>query len=215
MKNEKQELIQYWTESGIIAADENIINAFKTIKRENFVLDEYKEQAYDDYPLPILAGQTISQPTTVAIMTNLLEPKKNQKILEIGSGCGYQAAILGKIVGEDGKIISIEIIAKLAEFARKNLLKENIKNIEVINADGSVGYIRKAPYDRIIITAGIAEITKKLIRQLKNNGIIVAPVGNNIYCLKMTKIIKKQNNLEKKEFGTFSFVPMKGKYGFN
>ncbi|RLG14335.1 MAG: protein-L-isoaspartate O-methyltransferase [Candidatus Nanohalarchaeota archaeon] len=211
--NKKEDLIKYWIDENIVS-DKRIIDAFRTINRENFVPEEYKNQAYDDYPLSIGKGQTISQPTTVAIMTFLLEPKENQNILEIGTGSGYQAAILGKIVGKNGKITSIEIIPELAEFAKKNLEKESIENVEVINADGSFGYKKEAPYDRIIITAGTPKIAETLISQLNDNGIIVAPVGLDIYSLVMTKLIKKQKKTVKEEHGIFSFVPLKGKDGF-
>ncbi|MCK5476470.1 MAG: protein-L-isoaspartate(D-aspartate) O-methyltransferase [Candidatus Aenigmarchaeota archaeon] len=210
---DKDQLIQGWIKRKIIT-DKKIISAFQELNRENFILEEYKDQAYADYPLPILAGQTISQPTTIAIMTSLLEPKEKNKILEIGTGSGYQAAILGKIVGSGGKIISIEIIEELAEFAKANLKKENITNVEIIHGDGSVGYEKQSPYDRIIITAATPKITDELIGQLKDYGLLVAPVGYDIHSLVMTKIIKQKNTITKHEFGSFSFVPLRGIKGF-
>ncbi|MCK5039465.1 MAG: protein-L-isoaspartate(D-aspartate) O-methyltransferase [Candidatus Aenigmarchaeota archaeon] len=212
--NKKEDLIKYWIDENIVS-DKRIIDAFQKINRENFVPEEYKNLAYNDYPLSIGEEQTISQPTTVAIMTSLLEPKEDQKILEIGTGSGYQVAILGKIVGKGGKITSVEIIPKLAEFAKKNLKKENITNVEIINADGSSGYKKGAPYDRILVTAGTPKITETLISQLNDNGIIVAPVGFDIYSLTMTKIIKKGKKRVKEEHGIFSFVPLIGKEGFD
>ena len=123
--SQKQRLIEYWTSSGIIK-DKKVIEAFKKVPREAFLKDR-KEGAYGDYPLPIEGGQTISQPTTVMIMTEALELKKGHKVLEIGSGSGYQAAIISKIIGNGGKLISTEIIPELAEFARKNKEYRNNK----------------------------------------------------------------------------------------
>ncbi|HLC62553.1 MAG TPA: protein-L-isoaspartate(D-aspartate) O-methyltransferase [Candidatus Nanoarchaeia archaeon] len=206
--SQKQRLIEYWTSSGIIK-DKKVIEAFKKVPREAFLKDR-KEGAYGDYPLPIEGGQTISQPTTVMIMTEALELKKGHKVLEIGSGSGYQAAIISKIIGNGGKLISTEIIPELAEFARNNIRKLKIKNIEIIKRDGSKGYAKAAPYDRIIVTAASPEIPRPLIRQLKENGIIIAPVGNLVEQM-MIKGIKKGSRLIKEEIGQFMFVPLKGK----
>src|SRR3989344_560390 len=170
MSAEKGALITSWINSGVLK-DKEIISAFQKVPRENFVLKEYKEQAYLDEPLPILKNQTISQPTTVAIMTQALAPKAGNKILEIGTGSGYQAAILSEIVGKKGKVYTIERIKGLFEFAKKNLKKH--KNVVRIFGDGSKGYKEAAPFSRIIITAAANEIPNALFEQLKEKGILL------------------------------------------
>lgn len=208
LEEKKRALIDYLVREGILKSKE-IINAFKTVLREEFVLPEYREYAYIDEPLPILAGQTISQPTTVAIMTEALEPARGQKILEVGTGSGYQAAILSKIVGPKGKIYTIERIPELYKFAVKNL--QSYKNVEVILGDGSKGYQAAAPYDRIIVTAAAPKIPKSLFDQLKEGGIMLIPIGFGL-SQKMYKIRKIKNKMQKEDLGYFVFVPLVGEF---
>ena len=208
----KRHLIDYWVSSEIVK-DKKVIEAFKKIPREKFIKEEHLEEAYGDYPLSIGHGQTISQPTTVMVMTESLELKEGQKVLEIGAGSGYQAAIIAKIVGAEGKVISTEILPEIAEFAQENISKLKIKNVKIVKHDGSKGYAKEAPYDRIIITAACPKIPKPLVKQLKENGIIVAPVGNLIEQV-MVKARKKANKLVEEKIGEFRFVPLKGKYGY-
>ncbi len=208
----KQRLLNHWRRIGLIW-DEKALTAFKAVKREDFVLKDYVKVAYDDRALPINAAQTISQPTTVMIMTQALEVKPGQKILEIGTGSGYQAAILSKIVGKSGKVYSLELIPELAEFAKSNLAKAKINNVEVICMDGSQGLPEKGPYDRIIVTAAMPKITKHLLNQLKYKAVMVAPVGS-LFTQEMLKISKDGKKLKVKELGYFMFVPLKGKTGF-
>jgi protein-L-isoaspartate(D-aspartate) O-methyltransferase len=202
---EKKALIDYWRNSNIITS-KAILRAFEEINREDFVLPEYRKYAYVDEPLPTFADQTISQPTTVAIMTQALEPKPGQKILEIGSGSGYQAAILSEIVGPKGNVITIERIKDLAEFAKKNL--KAYKNVKVIYADGSEGYIKEAPYDRIIVTAAAKGIPEELFGQLKETGILLIPVGKTSFAQKLLKISKTKGKKKIKNLGNFIFVPL-------
>ena len=209
----KQKLIDYWKRSGTIK-DEKLLNAFKEVPRELFIKDDFEEEAYGDYPLPIGSGQTISQPTTVMLMTQALELKQGQKVLEVGAGSGWQAAIIGKIIGNKGKVITTEIIPELAEFAKNNIKKAKIKNVEVINYDGSQGYKKEAPYDRCIITAACPKIPPPLINQLKTGGILVAPVGSLVFGQDMVKLRKIKAGIEKESLGSFVFVPLKGKYGY-
>src|SRR3989344_3388868 len=124
----KEELIQNWISSGTIK-DKKVIGAFRKIPREEFIEESRREESYGDYPLPIGEGQTISQPTTVAIMTQGLELEEGHKVLEVGAGSGYQAAIIGEIIGPKGMIISTEIVPELAELAKKNVGKLNLKNV--------------------------------------------------------------------------------------
>jgi len=148
----KEGLIKSWISSGTIK-DRKVIEAFRKIPREEFIEESRREESYGDYPLPIGEGQTISQPTTVAIMTQALELEEGHKVLEVGSGSGYQAAIITEIIGTKGKIISTEIVPELAELAKNNIKKLALKNIEILNYDGSKGYAKEAPYDRILVAA--------------------------------------------------------------
>ena len=209
--SQKQKLIDYWISSGIIK-DKKVIESFKEIPRGKFMKPEHKKEAYGDYPLSIGEGQTISQPTTVMLMTEAPELKKGHKVLEVGSGSGYQAAIISKIIGDKGRLISTEIIPELAEFAKNNIKKLNIKNVEIINCDGSKGFAKEAPYDRIIVTAASPKIPKPLIKQLKEGGIIIIPVGDLLEQA-MIKGVKNNNKLVEENIGQFMFVPLKGKYG--
>jgi len=212
--DKKNKLVEHWVRNKIITND-RVIKAFKEVPRENFVLKKYIENAYEDYPLPIPAGQTISQPTTVMIMTQELELEAGNKVLEIGTGSGYQAAIIAKIVGTKIKVVSTEIIPELARFAKENLEKSRIKNVAVVKVkDDSIGYKREAKYDRIIITAAIPEVPAEIYDQLNDDGILVAPVGDE-YSQELLKIRKLfYNKYDVKRLGTFQFVPCKGKFGF-
>lgn len=212
MIKNKQHLVDYWKESGLIK-DKKLIEAFKAVPREEFILDEYLSEAYGDYPLAIGQGQTISQPTTVMLMTQALDLKEGQKVLEVGAGSGYQAAIISKMVGDKGKVITTEIISNLAKFADKNIKKLKLKNAIIIEHDGSEGYEKEAPYDRIMVTAACPKIPPPLIKQLKENGIIVSPVGS-LLGQEMIKGIKKKGKLEIEKLGSFMFVPLKGEYGY-
>ena len=208
----KQELIDNWQRRGY-KFDKKLIEAFKAVPREKFVHDHQKEGAYIDIALPIGHSQTISQPFTVMTMTQALDLKPNDKVLEVGTGSGYQAAIIAKIIAP-GKIFSTEIISELVIMAKNNLKKANIKNVKVINYDGSKGYPPEAPYDKIIVTAACPEIPKALIEQLKEGGILVAPVGSILFGQKMIKAKKVNGKLHKENLGMFVFVPLKGEFGY-
>ncbi len=198
----KQQLLQSLKQKGF---SRQILNAFSKVKRENFIPEKIKSHAYEDTALPIGKGQTISQPYTIGMMLSLLGLKKDQKILEIGSGCGYVLALISKIVERQGKIFGIEIVKELAEKSKETLKEYN--NIKIYNRDGSKGLEEKAPFDRIIISAACKEIPKKLTSQLKNNGIIVAPVGSR-YEQSLIAFKKIKDKLViKKEIPGFVFVP--------
>lgn len=205
---EKEQLIELWKIKNIVK-DERIIKAFKGVKREDFILKEYSDNAYEDYPLPIHCEQTISQPTTIVIMIEALEIKADDEILEIGAGSGYNAALMSRMCK---KVYASEIIPELADFARKNLEKAGIKNAEVIKDDGSLDYKRK--FDKIIVTCACPKIPEILIKQLKNGGILIIPVGGELV-QSMYKIRKtKEGKLEVSDLGEFRFVPVQGKYGY-
>lgn len=184
-----------------------IIEAFKLIDRKDFVPLDLKDDAYINEPLPIGFGQTISQPLTVAFMLEHLSPDPNEKILDIGTGSGWQSALLAQIVGEGGKIIAIERIPELARMSEDNIAKYNFieKNIvEVICGDGSKGYEKFAPYDKIIAAAAAYELPKSWKEQLKVGGKIVAPVDHSIIVAEKMG----DNEFDIKEYFGFSFVPL-------
>lgn len=207
----KEDLANTWRSAKV--ADEKAVQAFLKVPRELFVLEELKEVAYEDCPLPIPCGKTISQPTTTIIMINALELKEGDKILEVGTGSGYHAALMATVIGS-GKVISLEVVPELVAFARANLKKAGITNVIVIEEDGSQGYEKEAPYDKIIITAACPEVPKPLLEQLKNRGILVAPVGplHEQVMVKMRK--KSAAEFEMETLGGFMFLPMVGKHGF-
>ncbi|MFC1768122.1 protein-L-isoaspartate(D-aspartate) O-methyltransferase [Nanoarchaeota archaeon] len=209
---EKSELIQFWKIN--FKFKEKELEAFEEINREDFVTDELKGKAYKDVPLPILRGKTISQPTTVMIMTSLLNLKEGEKVLEVGTGSGYQAAIIAKIIGPKGKVISTEVVPELVNFARENLKKANLKNVKILEEDGSKGCKKEAPFDKVIITAACKEFPHELIDQMKENGIIVGPVGDKHQQELVRGIKEKGGKLSLEFFGPFLFSPMYGKYGF-
>jgi len=212
LAEKKETLIKYLIRTGHLKTD-RIIQAFRNVPREVFVPTHLKDYAYVNEPLPIGEGQTISQPLTIADMTEALEPRPGQKILEIGAGSGYQAALLAEIVGDKGRIISVERVKKLAEEARQRIKKLGYKNILIVVGDGSVGYVKEAPYDRIIVTCAAPAVPEPLKEQLKTGGIMIIPVGS--WLQEIFKIKKTNSGFEKQSLGFYQFVPLIGKYGFS
>jgi len=201
---DKKELIQSLMRSGYLRSPD-VVKAFIEIPREEFVPPNYRDYAYADQPLPIGQGQTISAPHMVAIMTELLEPNAKDNVLEIGAGSGYQAAILSKLVK---KVYAIELEPKLVSFARANLRRAGIKNVEVMPGDGSRGYPEKKPYDKIIVTCATPKVFDSWTSQLKTGGILLAPVGGGFH-QELVKIEKTERGLEKKNHGGCVFVPLR------
>ena len=204
LSDNKYLLHDFWKKHRIIT-NEWLLSTFLEVPRENFIRPGSLSEAYADHPLPIGEGQTISQPTTVMLMLQLLEIQPDQKILEIGTGSGYNAAILASMAKQ---VITIETIPSLAKFAETNLNSIDLDNAKVIIGDGKEGYAPEAPYDRIIATAAASEVPKALYPQLEENGIMVLPIGPPFRC-EMVKIQKT----EKGEYiasrhGLFSFVPL-------
>ncbi|GAJ18173.1 unnamed protein product, partial [marine sediment metagenome] len=164
-----------------------------------------ESRAYEDMALPIGKGQTISQPYTIATMLSLLDLKKGQKVLEIGSGCGYVLALISKITGNKGKVFGVEIVKELAEKSKTNI--KAYKNVKVYNRDGRQGLKEKSPFDRIIISAACGEIPKKILNQLKDKGIVVAPVGPQ-HWQSLVAIQREKDDFKIKEkLPGFVFVP--------
>jgi protein-L-isoaspartate(D-aspartate) O-methyltransferase len=191
--------------------DENVLKAMEKIPRHLFTPRKLWNQAYDDYPLHIGHNQTISQPYTIAFMLEALELKKNDKVLEIGTGSGYSAALISYITKI--KVYTIEIISSLALQAQENLKRAKIKNVKVLCIDGSLGLKEYSPYGKILVNAACPDFPIPLIEQLKENGIIVAPIGG-ILGQEMFKGVKKNKRLIKESLGNFIFVPLKGEFGW-
>lgn len=208
---QRKNLIKKLKKEGYIKS-KKIELAFQTIPRENFIYNTLHYSAYADTPLEIGYGQTISAPHMIAIICEELNLKKGQKILEIGSGSGYHAAIVSNILGKKGKLFSIERISYLANFAKRNLIKCGINNVEIILGDGSLGFPKKAPYDRIYITCAAPRIPPDLIKQLKDPGKIIVPVGN-VFCT-LTSLEKNKGNEIVSHLGGCTFVPLIGKSGY-
>lgn len=197
-------LITIMKETGYLT-NSKVENAIRNIPRNNFVPSSQMNDAYENTPIPIMNGQTISQPAVVARMTEWLDLKNGQKVLEIGSGSGWQSAILAKLVGS-GKIFTIERHRKLVNYAKKNLDRLGIKNVEIIHGDGKFGLSEKAPFDRIMITAACKKIPKTLFNQLAVGGLLLAPLGENVQSLVLLK--KTINGIfEIKNQEGYVFVP--------
>jgi protein-L-isoaspartate(D-aspartate) O-methyltransferase len=209
---ENENLIKHLRSKGYLRS-RPLEEALRKLPRHLFVPESFRRLAYRDAPLAIGYNQTISQPTTVVAMTEALNVKSGQKILEIGSGSGWQAALLSQMVGKKGYVYSIEIVAELTDFARRNIETLGINNVEIILRDGSLGLKEEAPYDRIIVTAASPKIQDTLLDQLNVGGIMVIPVGN-MYLQEMMVVRKKKNGIEKRSIGNFAFVPLVGEKGF-
>ena len=184
-----------------------IIEAFRKIKREDFLPDHLKDLAQLNEALPIGYGQTISQPLVVALMLELLEPKEGEKILDIGSGSGWTTALLAYIVGDRGRVVAIEIIPELAEFGKKNVAKYNFiekGTVEFVCGDGSQGYKKEMPFDKILVSGTSSECYPAWKKQLKTGGKIVVPIGSSIWLFSK----KSENRFDQIEYPGFVFVPL-------
>lgn len=190
--------------------DKFVLKAMAKVPRHKFVPQDLIDNSYDDCPLPIGEGQTISQPFMVALMTQLLDLKNTERVLEIGTGSGYQTAILAEIAKE---IYSIERFQNLAQTSKKILNLLGYKNIQIKVGDGTLGWEEFAPYDKIIITAASPDIPQPLISQLKENGRMVIPL-NNGFNQTLTVIEKQKEGLKHSEICSCVFVPLVGKYGY-
>ncbi len=190
--------------------NERVLQAFRTIPRHLFVPEIYQADAYADHPLPIGNGQTISQPYIVALMTSSLNLMGNEKVLEIGTGSGYQTAILANLVKE---VHSVERISKLSDFAERNLRVLGMDSIYLHVGDGSLGWPDTAPYDRILITAAAPEIPEIILKQLKVNGRVVGPVGGR--WRQMLEVwVKEKKRIKKEQILPVVFVPLRGAHGW-
>lgn len=210
-ERERRNLVNSLKLQGIIKSKE-VEKAFLKVPRHLFVPENLLDSAYVDSPLPIGFGQTISAPHMVAIMLELLELRIGQKVLEVGAGSGWNACLIAEIIGNKGKVFTIERIEGVADFARKNIERAGYRNVEVIVGDGTLGYEKEKPYDRIIVTAASPIVPEPLIAQLNKNGILLAPVGSR-YCQELLKVFKGKE-IKITKHGYCMFVPLIGKYGF-
>ena len=191
--------------------DKRVLAAMERVPRHLFVDASTMTNAYSDMALPIGEGQTISQPYMVAVMTELLELNGTEKVLEVGTGSGYQAAVLAEL---SKAVFTIERIAVLAERAKKKFQDFSYANIRIRVGDGTLGWPEEAPFDRIIITAGAPEVPKPLLEQLAEGGILVIPVGD-LYSQQLLKARKTGDHLKKEYHTPCVFVPLVGQYAWN
>jgi len=190
--------------------DPRVLAAMEKVPRHRFLPNPDDASAYEDYPLPIGSGQTISQPYMVALMTECLLLKGRERVLEIGTGSGYQAAILAEL---SRSVYSIERFASLAERARAVLAELGYSNVEVIVGDGSLGYPDAAPYDRIIVTAAAPKVATPWIEQLADGGRLVVPLGDR-WGQTLTVVTKRADKLDYEDMGGCVFVPLVGEHGW-
>ncbi|WP_297464625.1 protein-L-isoaspartate(D-aspartate) O-methyltransferase [Thermococcus sp.] len=215
----EEELKQRWERTvealvreGIIKS-EAVRRAFLKYPRYLFVEDRYRKYAHLDEPLPIPAGQTISAPHMVAIMLELADLKPGMKVLEVGTGSGWNAALISELVKTD--VYTVERIPELVEFARRNLQRAGVGKVHIFLGDGSRGFPPKAPYDRIIVTAGAPRIPEPLIEQLKPGGRLIIPVGSYHLWQDLYIVDKTQDGkIKKNSWGGVAFVPLVGEYGW-
>ncbi len=210
-KQERKKLVDRLVSSGYLGKKE-VISAMLKVPRHMFIPEALRYSAYVDSPLRIGFDQTISAPHMVALMTEYLDVKPGHKILEIGSGSGYQAAVLSELVG-DGRIYTVERIPELAQSAKKILEELSYSNVSVIVGEGTQGYADEAPYDRIIVTAGAPKIPAPLLEQLGEGGKLLIPVGDR-RLQELIYIRKDGKEFKEKKLGGCMFVPLVGEDGW-
>ncbi|MGB2727881.1 MAG: protein-L-isoaspartate O-methyltransferase [Halobacteriota archaeon] len=190
---------------------ERVLEAMMHVKRHLFVPSHLSDQAYADYPLPIGEGQTISAPHMVAMMCGYLALKKGEKVLEIGAGSGYHAAVIAELIGEKGQVYSVERIMWLVKYSRENLKRAGYKQVTVTSGDGTLGLPEHAPYDKISVTCAAPDVPPPLLEQLKVDGKMIIPIGRYMQEL---YLVNKRNGIERERKCDVLFVPLVGRYGF-
>lgn len=203
LEKAKAELIKHL---GWEIADKRVVEAMKRVPREAFVPQEYYHAAYEDRPLSIGFGQTISQPFIVALMIQALELKGDERVLELGTGSGYEAAVLAELANQ---VVTVEIIPELAESAKRVLEKLGYSNVEVHIAGKTLGWLEDAPYDAIIVSAGAPSIPQILLGQLSWGGRLVIPVGSH-WQQELIKVSKEKEGNKVENLGACYFVPLIG-----
>jgi protein-L-isoaspartate(D-aspartate) O-methyltransferase len=218
-QRERESLVESLKRQGILRS-EVVIRAMLKVKREEYLPPDEKEYAYVDSPLPIGQGRTISAPHMVSIMNEALELHSGLIVLEIGAGSGYHAATIAEIVApkgtsSNGHVYTVEIVPELAEFARDNIERTGYGDrVTIIEGDGSLGYMEKAPYERIIVTAAAPSVPQPLLEQLKNEGLMVIPVGGQ-HMFQTLLVLRKDEHgkVDIEDKGGCAFVPLTGKHG--
>ena len=211
LSKERAELVARLKVHGI---SEKVLRAMLNVPRHLFVPSVHRSSAYVDAPLNIGYGQTISAPHMVAIMCDLLDLQEGHKVLEVGTGSGYNAAVMAELIGNTGMVYSTERITELVRSSKNNLKAAGYSNVEVFLSDGSIGLPEHAPYDRICVTASAPSIPQPLVQQLRSGGKMVIPVGEMFQSLYLvTK--EKDGTVVTKEWGGVVFVPLIGKHGFH
>jgi len=191
--------------------DARVLDAMNFVPRHFFVPEALQGSAYGDHALPIDANQTISQPYIVARMTELLELKASDRVLEIGAGSGYQTAVLARVAGQ---VFAIERLPELARQAQARIRQFGIHNATVKCFDGTLGWSAHAPYDGILVAAGGPEVPEPLIAQLKEGGRLVIPVGERRDAQHLIRVIKTERSIKREDHGACAFVPLIGHYGW-
>lgn len=200
----REQLLEHLRENTKVLDSERLDKAFMEIDRADFVGDDYKVEAYEDYALPIGFGGTISQPSTVAFMLELLAANEGESVLDIGSGSGYTTALLSNIVGNEGSVLGLEVVPELAEMGRKNLRKYDSENAEIELTDPRWSATENQMYDRILVNASADELPNELVSKLNIGGTLVVPVGDTI--IKITKI--SDSEVEDESYPGFAFIPL-------
>lgn len=215
MLDERKDLVKKLSNYGYIKT-EKVKKAMEVVPREEFLPEENRFYAYADQPLPLGEGQTISAPHMVAMICERLELEDGMKVLEIGTGFGYNAAVISEVMEKKGHVYSIERLESLAKIAEENLKRTGYgENVTVIVGDGTLGYDKEAPYDRIYGTASAPYVPEPLKEQLKIEGRLLIPVGEQSYFQDLICVVKKsENEFKEKSLGGVAFVPMIGKYGW-
>ena len=199
-----EELVQHLKEVEVLKTPA-LIEAFLRIDRKDFVLSEYQDQAYVDYPLSIGYEQTISQPYTVAFMLELLQPKKGEKILDVGSGSGWTTALLAYVVGPKGNVYGVEVIPGLVRLGQENLTKYQSLQAEIHKAEkNKIGLPDNAPFDKILVSAAASKVPQELLSQLKDDGVMVLPVQDAV--VQIQKRPGREPHIQ--QFKGFAFVPL-------
>jgi len=194
-------------------SDPKILEAFRAVPREEFLSEEYRDLAYGDHPLPIEAGQTISQPYIVALMIKAAEVKPGDKVLEVGAGSGYAAAVLSRIAAE---VIAIERQGELVEVASERMRRLGYDNVRIVEGDGTRGWPEEAPFDAILAAASGSHVPPPWVEQLATGGRIVMPVGDPGWVQKLVKVTKgPADNLITEDLGAVRFVPLIGEEGWS
>ncbi|MEZ0319934.1 MAG: protein-L-isoaspartate O-methyltransferase [Pyrobaculum sp.] len=201
-------LVEDLVQEGVVKS-ERVKKAMLSVPREEFVMPEYRMMAYEDRPLPLFAGATISAPHMVAMMCELINPRPGMKILEVGTGSGYHAAVCAEAIERRGKVYTIEIVKELAVYAAQNLERLGYWGVvEVYHGDGRMGLERRAPFDAIIVTAAASSIPQALVRQLTDGGVMVIPVEEGVGQV-LYKVVKRGEGVEKRAVTYVLFVSLK------